>query len=401
MITIGSDPEFGLEDEQGNQAMAYRYLPGGAEEIGVDGHSDIGELRPKYSETPRGHLIEVAKLMSRVSEMVPSHIKITAGSMARGNDPIGGHIHFGVRKRTFDIPKAARALDYYLALPVAMIEVQSSAKYRRTQSSYGHLGAWREQRHGFEYRTLPSWLTGWGVALSILSIGYAVVDAVRQKSCPNVPKHIPDPKEFNNCNKKAMRPLLNQIRRGWRELPLYSEFRLEIAYLNHLLVHGMEWREQQDVRGWWPAKGKRKPNRQHLVLGNPNDVNCPEIAQMVRGVTGMKIFIYGLSPEREPDIAVSDTSIVSGLSINYTISDITFGVAREREHGGWLCIGLSLELRQDVRAAADLINDILKTERDAERFRIEGTQRYRGPTGQFQSRQQILDTQTDNQPGPF
>lgn len=384
MITIGSDPEFGLVFQDGKQAMAYQYLSDGRDsEIGCDGHSDIGEIRPRHGETPREHLGNIANLMTEVGKRIPSHIKITAGSMVAG-DGIGGHIHFGGLGHRVSFREAAHALDYYLALPVALIEVQSSAKTRRTRTGYGALGAWREQYWGFEYRTLPSWLMGWGIALSILSIGYAVVDAVKQRSCPAVPRDIPNPDDFNNCDKKALRPLLNQIRKGWRELPLYSEFRLEVAFLNHLLVQKMEWREDRDVRNSWAAKDKRRPSPQ--VVGNPKDLNCLQIAMAVQAIKGMKIFIYGLGPDREPDIAVSDPDMVSGLDIGYEVESTRYGIARE--HFGWLCIGLSCTLRQDVQAAAHLINRILRT--DIERFRIGSTRRYRGHDGRFQSRQQML-----------
>ncbi|NVM24242.1 MAG: hypothetical protein HWN68_20990, partial [Desulfobacterales bacterium] len=284
MLTIGSDPEFGLIDEDGYQVLAHNVLPNSTtDEIGVDGHSDIGELRPKYANSPRGHLENIAALMMKVEEMVPSHIKIVAGSMV-GNDPIGGHIHFGNLGRNFARGLALRALDCYLALPVALIEIESSARERH-QDGYGGLGsvddaACRSQPWGFEYRTLPSWLLGWGVALSILSIGYAVVDAVKRNSCPTIPSKIPDPKDFHNCNKEAMHPFLSKIRQGWRELPLYPEFRLEMAYLNHLLVHKMDWLEGVDIRDkWW--MNRRPSAKGFKIIGNPNDANCIKIARLI------------------------------------------------------------------------------------------------------------------------
>lgn len=354
MITIGSDPEFGLVDQNGKQVKAYNHLSDSTRErVGVDGHSDIGEIRPAFGHTPREHLANIAALMAQVDEKIPADIKITAGSMV-GEDPIGGHIHFGALGRNFNFDAAAKALDYYVSLPVSLIEVQRSARIRRTGSGYGHLSAVRSQPWGFEYRTLPSWLLGWGVALSVLSIGYAVVDAVKGKSCPDVPRRTPDPSAFNNCRKEEMRSLLNQIRVGWRELPLYSDLRLEIAFLNHLLVRKMEWKEGQDIRHkWHPVK---RLKGQHQVLGNYRDLNCPAIAALVKGIKGTKVFLYGINPKRSADIAISDPAM-SGVEIDYKIEDTMYGVSRE--YNGWLCIGLSLELRRDVHAAAMLVNRIL------------------------------------------
>lgn len=354
MITIGSDPEFGLVRE-GKQVMAYEYLPDSIrEDIGCDGHSDIGELRPRHGETPREHLRNIAALIEELGNIVPGDTSITAGSMVAGNDAIGGHLHFGVHMSESETLLAAKALDYYLALPIALIEVQASAKYRRTRCDYGILTNCRTQSWGFEYRTLPSWLLGWGIALSVLSIGYAVVEAVYSGHCPDVPDRLPDPDDFYNCDKKAMRPLIANIRRGWRELPLYPHFRLEAAFLNHLLVQKMVWKEGEDIRDkWYPTGGNRAPR----VVGSPDDQNCPQIAALVHGVKGAKIFIYGLNPDRQPDIYVNDLGLFPGSIAGLDVQVGAFGSAKR--YNGWLCIGLSHALRQNVQAAANLINKLL------------------------------------------
>ena len=363
MITIGSDPEFGLVDEYGKQVKATVYLPDDTHAaIGVDGHSDIGELRPKYGNSPREHLHNIAKLMARVGEMVPLDVKIVAGSMVT-NDPIGGHLHFGDLGRNFDRALALRALDYYLSLPVALIEVQTSARTRRMRTGYGQLGGldnngWRRQDWGFEYRTLPSWLLGWGVALSILSIGYAIVDAVKRKSCPKVPNHIPSPNDFNKCNKDAMRPLFSKIKNGWRELPLYPEFRLEAAFLNHLLVHKMEWREGEDIRDNWPARRVReKWAKGFRIKANPDDENCTQIVRLVEWPTeDLNVFVYGLAPAREFDVAISHKATGAPDGI---IALQRFGRATSAEYNDWLCIGLSHDMRQDIEKSAEIINRII------------------------------------------
>jgi len=360
VITIGSDPEFGLLNQDGRQAMARNYLSGDTTtEIGCDGHSDIGELRPLYSDTPRGHLYNVAALVERVGDIVPGNIRITAGSMV-ADDGIGGHIHFGGCGDKFSLSKALHALDYYLSLPVAMIEVQASARYRRTRTGYGKLAsvddsAWRRQGWGFEYRTLPSWLQGWGIALSVLSIGYAVVDAVEQGHCPYIPKDIPNPTDFNHCDKGTLRQLIPHIKTGWRKLPLYPAFRLEFAFLNHLLSQGVEWKEGQDIRNFWPATKDKAPGT--CVRGNPRDFNCPRIAALVKAPEGKRVLIYGLNPDRKADIAINDMDMVGDLDSGYKIHDSRYGIANE--YDGWLCIGLSYVLREDVHAVADLINKIL------------------------------------------
>lgn len=360
MITIGSDPEFGLTDERGNQVMAYNYLPDRTDKpIGTDGHRDIGELRPTYSETPRGHLANIQSLIEELSDMVPLEYNITAGSMV-GPDAIGGHIHFGGLDRYFDKKLAIRALDYYLALPVALVEVQGSARRRRTDSGYGRLGAYRHQGWGLEYRTLPSWLASYGVALSILSIGYAIMDAVHRKSCPSIPADIPDPTEFNYCNKETLLKYMPGVRRGWRELPLHSEFRLETAFLNHLIVRGLEWREKEDIRDKWPSRMRERWVKGFKIKANPNDANCTRIIRLVEeSKKNLRVFVYGLSPAREFNVAISHRA--TGAP-DEPVALERFGRAASAEYSDWLCIGLGYDLRQDVERAADIVNRIIAGE---------------------------------------
>lgn len=365
MITIGSDPEFGLLCEDGRQKVACDVVPDSiSAPIGVDGHNHIGELRPRYGDTPREHLQNIADLMVKLDEMVPLEYKIVAGSMVANNDAIGGHIHFGNLGGGFDRSLALRALDYYLALPVALIEVAESARHRHRYCNYGILaaqgndGGWRRQDWGFEYRTLPSWLLGWGVALSILSTGYAIVDAVKRNSCPDVPNNIPDPNDFYDCNKEAMYPLLSKIKRGWRELPLYPEFRLEVAFLNHLLVQKMEWKEGQDVRDNWPGRRLReKWMKGFKIKANTSDENCARIIRLIeQSKKDLKVFVYGLAPCREFDVAISHAATGAPDSM---VALQRFGRAADAEYNDWLCIGLSLDVRQDIERSAEIINRII------------------------------------------
>lgn len=383
MITIGSDPEFGLLKEGGSQAMAYDYLPNNhTEAIGLDGHSDIGELRPQHAVTPRGHVHNIAHLMAKLDDFVPAEIRVTAGSMV-GPDAIGGHIHFGDLGRNFDKRLAVKALDYFLALPVSMLEVPRSAMVRRTQKGYGGLGSYRDQDWGFEYRTLPSWLTSWGVALSVLSIGYAVVDAVKNKSCPKIPQNVPDPRDFNYCKKGAMEPFLDDIKRGWRKLPLYPKFRLEAAFLNHLLVRELEWREKEGIRDKWHRR--RKPAKGFHIVGNSRDENCIQIAGLVESDRDLRVLIYGLSPSRDHSMALSHT--VSPWPEPATIE--RFGTAASAQYDDWLCIGLSLSLRQEVEEATRMVEAVLNGD-----IAMDGP---RQPTGRTSGRAPRRTTTTEGE----
>ena len=93
-----------------------------------------------------------------------------------GQDGLGGHVHFGrKRKKLLDIEVAA--LDRInLLLHAAGIYSIDEAGYR-LQKKYGNPGDWRPQVHGYEYRSLPSWLQSpWIAYLSIVLCKLAVLN---------------------------------------------------------------------------------------------------------------------------------------------------------------------------------------------------------------------------------
>lgn len=371
LVTIGSDPEFGvLHPFDGRQLVAAKYFENSTSSpIGLDGHNHIGELRPRHADNPREHAENIRALVAQVDRRILDNgydIIVTAGPMA-GSDPMGGHIHFGNLGCGFSRDYAASVLDYLLCVPISLIQDPGSAQRRRS-GDYGRLSDWREVTWGMEYRVPASWLVGFGVALSILSLGYVIVDALKQGHKPKLAKQdIHFRSAYEDCDQRKLRENLARIRKEWRELPLYSKFRLEIAYLNHLITNEMLWLENQDFRRMWLVDHDKRKKRMEgfKIVGNPNDKYCQNIANLVgKGAKNISVFVYGLSPDRDIDIAINNEDLASLLKSQYPSQEIDYGTYgsvsdTSSKYARWLCIGLSLDIRARVNDAASIINFVL------------------------------------------
>lgn len=161
---LGADPEFIFVDSTANtrvDACALNLAQGLA--FGMDNNGRLTELRPAPS---RSAVEVVASLLAELRWMAiykPETLKYAwqAGAFLHG-DGLGGHVHFGrkrpnqsVEVRALDtIEEELLHLKAYSALEVA----------RRRQGDehhnppYGMPGDVRQQSHGYEYRTFPSWL---------------------------------------------------------------------------------------------------------------------------------------------------------------------------------------------------------------------------------------------------
>jgi hypothetical protein len=88
--------------------------------------------------------------------------------------PLGGHIHFGVKSHQLHPLLGAQYLSQYLGAIGLLVEKNSEAKQRRG-GDYGGFDDYREQDHGFEYRTLSSWLTSPYVASAFMCLAKTVM----------------------------------------------------------------------------------------------------------------------------------------------------------------------------------------------------------------------------------
>jgi len=164
-IKIGADPEFEVHGKTGNIISASRYFSGtsSADQVGVDGASHTGELRPKPG-SPERVTSNIRKLMKKVKDTLPAGFNVGAGSGK--NHPLGGHIHISGR------PQSEILLDKFEQFITQPLNAKSSTTDLRR--SYGSPRSWRIQPHGWEYRSPCSWLAHPVITRGALVIAYTL-----------------------------------------------------------------------------------------------------------------------------------------------------------------------------------------------------------------------------------
>jgi len=149
-VTLGADPEFELV-VGGRIVSASSVLQGDIRlpwgDIGVDGAGRPLELRPLPSETARGLVANVGRLIIATPKVLGGVPSTMCEAFAAG-----GHIHIG-------FTPVANLPDVFIVntLDNALGDILYSLNTRtRLSEGYGKRGDWREQRWGIEYRTPPS-----------------------------------------------------------------------------------------------------------------------------------------------------------------------------------------------------------------------------------------------------
>jgi len=187
-----------------SQCFAHRLIDRQGGRVGCDGHSDIFELRPKFSTNPKLVVENTKKCFETLGFVIASAGKpvylMTGGGII---DSIGGHIHIGgnffqnistdeigsffgnimddfvywpIRDR---MPGAMRAWGNHPTIgrrrstppntcgfpdkkPVVIFDKITKAEKKRDMSFAGYEGpgAFRWTSYGFEYRSLPSFIAG-------------------------------------------------------------------------------------------------------------------------------------------------------------------------------------------------------------------------------------------------
>lgn len=188
-FALGADPEFVLIDPVTHGRFDARGLDLKAgPAAGADNNGRLVELRPAPSRCALEVLASVWVTMRWLGMQHPASLKYAwrAGAYFQ-NDGLGGHIHFG-RKRTKLRDKEVSNLDritHLLYTAGCFDREEGRMRVRQSQGAptghYGGLSDIRSQTHGYEFRTLPSWLDNpWlGYLVIVLSkLVVAQADAV-------------------------------------------------------------------------------------------------------------------------------------------------------------------------------------------------------------------------------
>lgn len=172
---IGSDPEFVFVDpDEGTKIPAIDAGLKVGLAAGADQNERLVELRPWPSVSVVTHvagILTALRWMYRVYGETIRRYNWRAGAFYDG-DGIGGHVHFGRKRPTR--PEEVAALDGLAKVlkatglfPVA--EWEKRIRGDKLGQVYGRPGDFRIQKHGYEYRSLPSWLQSPVVAFIVLA----------------------------------------------------------------------------------------------------------------------------------------------------------------------------------------------------------------------------------------
>ncbi len=324
--TVGSDPEFLIF--KGNSfvpASDVLNVNNSHPTVGTDGCSSTGEIRPEYSSDPIGHFNNVLMSLTRLEELMHNagDFEIRAGS---GNpNPIGGHIHFGIKKDDNKIKNIVDMLDLASLILVSVEEKNNNIE--RRCGSYGYLGDFRHQDWGFEYRTPASWLVSPGITRGFLTMYYTIAYEGLAKKNKKFADLVRWYKEhdvitpFNFAKPEAYSFVYGRIKEAIKSCVLYPKYHNYIDSMFSLIELGRCWDEKRDILESW---GLKKPNI-YGSLRFSKDEYIEEIIKMVNIKANKPIYIYGLNQKRKDfDIATSSPYIAS--KVNDINSSLNLGL---------------------------------------------------------------------------
>jgi hypothetical protein len=245
-FTLGADPEMLCHD--GREVIVAGEVVGDEDsQFGVDGNGINFELRPNPSKDP-------LKIVSNIRDILLSHPEYSKYNFLAGsykhNYALGGHIHFGIKSDKIHQDTATPILSQYLGSLGILVEDKYEARARRFNGGYGGFSDNRAQDHGFEYRTLSSWLTSPYIAAAFLCLAKTIMYEVL-----NNPKFSPqtfiEPDDIN-CVK--LERILNKFPEIWKSITkmrLYQSYKPYIDLFYYLIQNKKTWFVKGSVNAAW------------------------------------------------------------------------------------------------------------------------------------------------------
>jgi hypothetical protein len=184
---IGADPEFVFESESETHAALepgkIRKKRVDATSIGLrtglfagaDQNGRLVEVRPAAHRSALHVMASLVDSLRWLGMVYPDTLGLNwlAGAY-QYDDGIGGHVHFG-RKRPSRVMEVTALDAVTSALYKLKMFPDRQVQARRTggvdgRGAYGNFSDYRLQMHGYEYRTLPSWLDNPWLAYFVLTV---------------------------------------------------------------------------------------------------------------------------------------------------------------------------------------------------------------------------------------
>jgi hypothetical protein len=240
VLTVGADPEFEVVTHDDNFVEAHTLFgENGCQpqtEIGYDGHSSTGELRPLPHRSPLGLTRNIKRLIRRLNGMrIMGDNKVWVGGGI--NVTTGGHIHFGMRGATQELKDLMYDM---VAEPVLAFQSERRRTGEQSNWARGQSGNLRDQPHGCEWRPLPSFIVNEEITAAVLSTTYAIVKSWKYRDYKNL-----------------TRPITIE---HYYKIPLYNAYKEQIDTFIRLFVKKEEKvvLNQKDIFSEWQVERIKK-----------------------------------------------------------------------------------------------------------------------------------------------
>ena len=250
-------------------------------EIGCDGQSALGELRPKYGNNPIEHFNEILKLIKEMNDLLEPEIvcydeelQIKAGAYQGDREfetfQLGGHIHLGFDK-TILLSSIGEYLSFFCGIPLTLItdtegkfyECKSERDMRHWIGQYGQYGSYREKDYGIEFRMPSSWLVSPQITIGALSLAYVtgyeflskrpneqhIWNEMFEEECgihPN--KYI---EWYNHQNWVLLQGEFEPIKLEIQQMELYPKYKEYIDYILDMIDNNETWDSERDIMPLW------------------------------------------------------------------------------------------------------------------------------------------------------
>lgn len=269
-LTIGSDPELAIVDTNGERIDAYRIINDDSrrELFGLDGCSNIAELRPRPASDPIEHAENIKHIFynsANRDNFKQVYKYRLLGAYTRS--PMGGHIHIGhpyiAREAAQSFRTSPRrqeliraligTFDSLVSFPLMYLEDPEAAAARKIRGSYGKLGDFREDHeYGIEYRTPASWLASEKLAKGVLCTAYAVAwDVLKNDySYTELRDKSGFAQAYNGENRELLKPYLPDALKEIKKTELYPFYQSHIDYILHMSARNMNL-YSTDIRIGW------------------------------------------------------------------------------------------------------------------------------------------------------
>lgn len=251
-------------------------------EIGCDGQSALGELRPKHGNDPIEHFNEILKLIEELSDLLSPEIvcykedlQIKAGAYQGDKEfetfQLGGHIHLGCNKY-IKVLYWGEYLSFFCGIPLTLITDNEKKFYgnvserdvRHKEGQYGVYGTYRTKDYGIEFRMPSSWLVSPQVTIGALSLAYVVgnefINHLKNATELIWEKIFNDKYEiktynyihwYNNQNWVLLQGEFEPIKLEIQQMELYPKYKEYIDYILDMIDNNETWHSEGDILPRW------------------------------------------------------------------------------------------------------------------------------------------------------